>query len=889
MTLKNQHKNSFVVTTLWGAILFCCLFLTTCSTKKNTFTSRAWHNTNAHYNVYWNGKFAMEEGLKEYEKKVKDNYTQVLPVYNVGTPQESAQFNGTADKAIEKGSITIQRHSMNIGQKEHCKWIDDAYLMIGQGYFYKQEYSSARRTFEHIITNYPDENMKFQARMWLVHTLDCQKKFSNAFNELEFARIHVEKGEITKRKLLYLYNTLTANHYILATQYNEALPFLKNAIMVSSNAKQRNRLRFIIGQIYQKNGDLSEASKWYTDLLKRNTTYELSFNTRINLAKCYSVGGKDIIPQLEKMLKDKKNENFLDQIHYAIAEIEIKKGNISRAKEELALSVSTSVDNNYQKALSSLTLADYLFEDQLYEPSQAYYDTALQVLPRDYPNYEQIQQKGKILTNLVNNLLIVHNQDSLQRVAKMPEGERMQLINKLIKKIIDEERRQQEEQARMSMLGTGTTRLNTEASGSWYFYNGQILAQGRQEFMRKYGTRKLEDLWIISNKQMLDWDNLNLSEDQIDDSDSLSASDSLALARSNPKDKEYYLKDLPLTPELMHASDSMIALAMFQAGVIYREDLSDHPKAITTFETLQTRYPDTTYNKNLMVAYYFLIHSCEDIGNLEKKQKYENEVIQKFPESDLAKLLIDPDYHIEMEQKTNAASNLYQQTYQAYLKNQHYTVIINAEQAKKDFPNHELLPKFEFLQALASGKTESQDSLEMRLNRLITAYPNAEVTPIAEDILRTLSGLELEDYQAKADSAAAVAAFDASMNIYKTDNLESSKHFLVIVTKNSRDLNAIKVRFSDFNKESYKLDNLVINNLVWFDDYDIITVGLLNSKENALKYYNHIISESYLTALIKKNDYFIYVITTNNYPIFYQAKDPVGYQKLFEKLYLNTK
>lgn len=884
MTLKNHYKNSFAVTIFLVSITFCCLFLTTCSTKKNTFTSRTWHNLNAHYNVYWNGKFSMDEGLKEYNKKVKDNYTRVLPVYNVGSLQESAQFNGTADRAIEKGSVTIQRHSMRIAQKENCKWIDDAYLIIGQGYFYKQEYSSAKRTFEYIITTYPDENMKFQARLWLIHTFDRQKKFSNAFNELEFARIQVEKGEISKRKLLYLYNTITANHYILAEQYNEAVPFLKNSIMVSSNAKQRNRLRFIIGQIYQEQGALEEASKWYTDLLKRNTTYELSFNTRINLAKCYSVGGKDIIPQLEKMLKDKKNENYLDQIHYAIAEIETKKGNTNRAREELALSVATSVDNNYQKSLSSLILADYLFEDQLYEPSQAYYDTALQVLPKDYPNYQQIQKKGEILTNLVSNLLVVRNQDSLQNVAKMSESQRTALINKLIKEVIDEERRQQEEQSRMSMLGPGTARMNTENTGSWYFYNSQTLAQGRQEFMRKYGTRKLEDLWIISNKQMLNWDDLNEDEDG-EEGEGDDVVDSLALAQSDPKNKEYYLKDLPLTPELMHASDSMIALAMFNIGTIYREDLGDKPKAITSFENLQTRYPDTTYNKNLMVAYYFLIRTCEDIGDIEKQKKYANEVIQKFPDSDLAKLLIDPDYHIELEKKTNAAENLYLQTYQAFLKNQNYTVILNTEKAEQEFPNHELLPKFEFLRALVSGITESQDSLEMRLNRLIASHPNSEVKPVAEDMLRSLSGLDLEDYQAKADSVAAIAAAAALTDMYKTDGINSNQ-FLVIVTKNSRDLNAIKVRFSDFNKENYKLDNLVINNLVWFDDYDIITVGLFKTKDNALKYYRHITEENYLTALIKKNDYHIYIITTENYPIFYQSKNPSGYQPFFEKLYL---
>ena len=44
------------------------------------------------------------------------------------------------DKAIRKGSVVIQRHSMKIKGKEYCKWIDDNYLMIGKAYFYKGEF-----------------------------------------------------------------------------------------------------------------------------------------------------------------------------------------------------------------------------------------------------------------------------------------------------------------------------------------------------------------------------------------------------------------------------------------------------------------------------------------------------------------------------------------------------------------------------------------------------------------------------------------------------------------------------------------------------------------------------------------------------------------------------
>ena len=53
------------------------------------------------------------------------------------------------DKAIKKGSIVIQRHSIKIDGKEYCKWIDDNYLMIGKAYFYKADLRRHKNIYIH--------------------------------------------------------------------------------------------------------------------------------------------------------------------------------------------------------------------------------------------------------------------------------------------------------------------------------------------------------------------------------------------------------------------------------------------------------------------------------------------------------------------------------------------------------------------------------------------------------------------------------------------------------------------------------------------------------------------------------------------------------------------
>ncbi|MCX6259201.1 MAG: hypothetical protein NTW49_15070, partial [Bacteroidia bacterium] len=102
------------------------------------------------------------------------------------------------------------------------------------------------------------------------------------------------------------------------------------------------------------------------------------FNAKINLAQCYDTksGNREfIVKKLTKMLKDDKNKDFLDQIYYALAHIAMKDSDTTTAIEYYKQSVSTSRTNNYQKAISSLELADIFFETQDYQISQAYYDS----------------------------------------------------------------------------------------------------------------------------------------------------------------------------------------------------------------------------------------------------------------------------------------------------------------------------------------------------------------------------------------------------------------------------------------------------------------------------------------------------------------------------------
>ncbi len=893
-----RFKSFTVFTIALFAVLGIYLLTTpSCSTKKNTFVRRTYHNLTAHYNAYWNGNESFKEGVRDLEKNAKDNYTLVLPVYKYGTSQDAQSIFPNMDRAIEKASKVIQKHSMYFGRKEYVKWIDDSYLLIGKSYFYKKEFSSARRTFEFITNRFAKDDIRYDAELWLARTYNQTGEFEKSESILDNLNSSIRSGKAPS----YLEKDFTqvyANFYVLQQEYESSIKYLDRALEVNRKKKVTNRLRFVLAQIYQELGEFQEAAKLYETIIKKNPPYEMSFNAKINLAQTYDAKASNrsmIVKKLNKMLKDFKNEDYRDQIYFALADIYFKDGQIEKAIEYLTLSVTTSVSNDYQKSVSSLRLADLHFETPNYPLAQAYYDTAMQVLPQDFPNYDELKEKTEVLTGLIVNLSIVQEQDSLQKLAQMPEKERNAILDKLIKTIAEEEERQRleeiERQRTLSVLEQNSRmeNRNMQQSGGWYFSNPTAVSFGFSEFQKKWGRRKLEDLWRLSSKQMV----ADFGDDELDEgaqADSL-ASDSTAVAiETDPKKREFYLQDLPLTEEKLAESDSLIEEAYYIMGFIYKDGLKDNEKSIETFETLLERFPAT---KHGLQVYYQLYKNYEIVPNDEKAEYYRNLIVQDYSDSDYAKLIIDPNYNLVLEAQRNAAKNFYQNTYSAYMNDQFYLVINNYNEAVIKYPESTLISKFEFLKALAIGQVQNLDSLAVVMQYLIDTYPGSEVEPLAQDILSRLSPDESGNLVLNEQPVEGAGTREESTPIEEVidtpyiDDPNGVHFFLLLVDGTKTNINALKIRLSDFNSKYFRTSQLKINSIIFKSEMQMVTVGNFENAEKVMIYYESIEQNPYITGQIEDSDYDMMVITVDNYPIFYREKDVKAYKSFFETTYLS--
>ncbi|MCX6278969.1 MAG: tetratricopeptide repeat protein [Bacteroidetes bacterium] len=853
---------------------------------------RTYHNLTSHFNVYWNGMDNMRQGIKEYKASLKDNYSLVLPVYNYGDKASGVKMAQYADIAIKKASKAINKHSMPFNRKEYVRWIDDCYMLIGKAHFYKQDYPMARRTFEFVIKTYNYNDIKYEAMLWVARSNNQIGDFNKAESMLDMLLGKMNKGEASQKFETEI-NLEYAQLQILKKNYESAIPYLTRALELNPPSKMRTRCKFILGQIYQLNGEIDEASRYFLEVLKKASDYEMEFNAKINIAECYNAKSGDrefIIKKLTKMLKDDKNTEYQDQIYFALANIEMKDADTAAAIDLYKKSVSASVKNNYQKAISSLSLADIYFESRKYLQAQLYYDSTLQFLPKDYANYKELSQRTSTLTDLVKNLQVIYRQDSLQALAGMSEDKRNKVIDKIIADLAEAERKKQmDEQKRVanqSLFGQNTGQEQQaigSKEGRWYFYNPTIMASGFSTFRRKWGQRKLEDNWFLTDKTVAAF-----SEEQPAGEDTTGASTDTTkngkkgLAKSkNPKERAYYLPDIPVTKEKIQASNDMIIEAYYQAGFIFVEGLGDYSNSIETFEKLLDRFPD---NKYKMQSAYELCMLYKHLQNDPKSDFFKNQILTLYPQSDYAKLLVNPDYYKEINSRQSEAARLYNDTYKAFTNQQYYMVINNGDIARTRFKTDSvLMPKFDYLRALEIGKIEIVDSLVVAMNKIITDYPKSKVRPLAENVLAFLGPKKNSSGVTIGKDSSSVAP--VATELYKFD--PNAVHFyILIVNDNLVDVEALKVKLSDYNSKYHDLENLMVNSLVLDEGRQMITVNNFDNSSKALTYILGIRDSKYIfTKLQNAGEYYDFVISVENYPVFYRNKDITQYLRFFEKYY----
>ena len=883
------------------------LVLASCSTKKNKWNRRVYHNLTSHYNVWWNGDQSVKEGEKKLKESVKDDYTVILPVFNYGTKENAISLNSNMDRAIEKASISIQRHSMRFGGKEYVNWIDDSYLIMAQANFYKQEFIPARRTFDYVVNSYKYNDITHTANLWLAKTYIETEQFAKAESILQALIVTTSQTEKMPKYVRNNLDLVLADFHIKQKQYDNAVKYLKSALLKNLDRETRVRAMFILGQIYEYQNDKRRATEQFESVIKRHPNYEMTFEAQMNLAKCHDSGDTaSIMKMFWKMLKDTKNTEYKDRIYYAMSDVALRENNEPLGIKYLRNSVATSRTNNRQKVKSSLKVATMLFDNKDYILSQAYYDTVVMTMDRTYPEYDSLLNLSVILTDLVESLTVYQLQDSLLRLADMDSVSRNKIIVQVIEEYKAEQERIQKEkelQEQLAQLG-GNEKIATPdmssstmpgSSPGWYFYNQTSLTRGATEFRNKWGNRQLEDFWFIKNKQsmmseeevqqqeLLEYftkeELANLSEEDIEKlleerKEEASAADT---AKYQPTDIGYYLQQLPFTAKQKKDANEMILQALNNIGYIYYDNLGDYNNSIDAYTELNERYPENEYE---LSSWYYLYKMYNERKDREKAEYYKNLILNKYPDSNQAKIINDPEYFIKEQEKGMESTNLYSKTFEAYKKGQFQRVRMNVEKARELCPNDTILmPRFEFLDAVSIGQLEVVDSMAYALYRLVQKYPESSIKPHAMEVL--LAANEMYNLGLPVESARQKEKEPEKEFPYNY-NPKEEHYVMIICNSKSVRVNPLKVRLSDFNKENFRMLQLEVKNVMLNKQETIITIEKFEDKAKAEDYKKAMFMNDYLFGGINQEQYKVLLISKSNYPIFFANKNVDEYLEFLD-------
>ena len=882
-----KHTKTYNAFLLAG---LCLLIISSCTTRKDGFAYRVFHNTTAKYNGYFYAKESLKEGRATLQKNFKEDYDEILPVFVYGDEATAQTIYPQMERTIEKSSRVIERHNMEAAGRnkkamkrpELNKWIDDNYLLIGVAYFYKQNYFKAEELFLFVSRKYKEDEMQAKSSTWLARTYLERQQYTKSKNML--LKASQMKG-LEDEVLADVYLTY-ADFHIRQGDLKEAKEKLEYALRYIKKKKEKARPTFILAQINQALNKSQEAIDLYETVLTLRPTYEMEFYARINQAMAFDRKGGNssvIKERLFKMLKDEKNIEYKDQIYYALATIELEERNRDQGIAYLEESLDANTTNKKQKVKSFLKLADLYLDDRIYPTAQAYYDSTFNNIDELHPRYNDIKNKAESLTDLVENLDVIYYEDSVQRICDLDEVDRVIKAQGIINAIRSELEAKEAEKERL--LAELAAAEGPGGVGQFWPYNPQLKAIGQQNFKDSWGDRPLEDNWRRGNKLQ---QSFNETDETVE-----------SIVEEKPKTDniedqlptvEELLANLPCDEARRTESNSRLAEAYYNAGVVYKEKLEDLDNATEKWEVLTNRFEDSDFHPT---TYYQLYRTYLF---REQEQAYTNPfcgtcnsghwaqiILNLYPGSEWAILVENPDYQDIVELEQARAEEAYGELYQAYNYRQYQDVINESTRVLAEEPDNHLLCKYRILKAFAVGNLDAfarmDENYKKELQEVISGCPDTEEATFAQNILKKLNQGEqvIEQPEDIKDEV-------PNQELFQT-NMSAKHYFALIYPVSEGNVNEMKATISDFNKAYFQTGALKISSNLLDKNNQVILVKTFNRIEDAQDYYRTFTGNEKELTDINKSGFTTILISKDNYVTLFKTKELEAYVAFFNNQY----
>lgn len=704
-----------------------------------------------------------------------------------------------------------------------------------------------------------DKTAYSEGLLWLAKTYIKRENWFAA----EMLLQKLEKGAVSddiKSDLPATY----ANLYIKQKKYGDAIAKLNQAIEEENDKQLKSRYAYITGQIYQLGNQSNKALEYFSLAKKYARSPKMEFMSELAMAKTALGSGsrskESVLSDLKKMLSDTKNSDVKDQIYFTIGEIEVSQNNTDEAIDNFVKSIANNSRDQKLKAETYFKIAGLHYDAEKYLEASNYFDTTLTLIQRTDIRYVKVQKLVANLKDIASNLETINNLDSLLYFVTLSDEEKIKVIPPYIER----------NKKQTPNVGSGnlvTKQLFESASidfgnSSFFAYNKNTKAKGKEDFEKVWERRPLEDDWRRSSKV----------------SNGFSQKEDNKVAESNGKDvtfnrEEYekFLRELPSNPIKKQETNEHIMNAMFTLGKLFRDKIENYSKSASTLEDMHSRFGATPFEQD---SYFYLYLDYTDLGNSVKANEYKSELLKKYPQSSYAGIISDPDYFNKSSKKSSKPDEFYKAVFALYERGNYSEALEFINKSSESIgDNHNYHAKIALLKAMCIGGTSGKDAYIKSLNEVVSGFPNTPEYSKAKEIMRFLGGDQ--------------TAFETVTDVDKIYQREANTtHYIAVVTYNLEEVQYVnlKVAVSEYNKKNFKTERLQLGDASLNIELNtqIILIRKFENEDKALDYYKKVIKDRDEFSGNAGYTYDVMVISQANYRKMLSERTSTTYRAYFE-------
>lgn len=912
-----------------GALAFVFVLASCNSSQKKreelSSIGEVYQNTTAKFNGYFNARELWDASKAELNQSYNYNYNQLLPVFPYMKNEAYLNYKEDMDKIMEKLATVISKHPSS-------DWVDDSYLLLAKALFIKKDYEQSVKTLEYLTTKYspgylekienvkvkPEKDKKkrkkrrkkkekdegpqvkrytsidqyevydgrvvdkipafYEALLWIAQTYTASGNF--IFAELALDRF--EKYNLPNRITMQQY-PIRAYWNLERRQYTQASEELRKAIETSTDNYAKARYAFIRGQLAMGNKEYQAAQLAFEDCINFNPVYEMVFAAQIKLIEIRALVNENpekVQKSLEQMLDDGKNVDYFDQIYFAMARLAMESGDLVQAEKYFRKSIQNSTGDENQLAEAYFQLAEMNYKRQDYLDAKYYFDSTLMFMTKTDDRYFYVESNSDNLKEIAENIEIIQLNDSLLNLMDLSDKERRDFAYEI---------QQQKEAAKNRPDGSIKSRLggsryqsqqaatgnSTSKDSKFFAYDEKLSKKGEKNFERIWGDIALQDFWRISS----------LNQNNFSENEEIEQYEALVLT---DEDVDRILDFIPESPEEVDKLEQEIAEAMYQLGVLYRDKLEQYKKAISVHEELLDNYPG---NQRELETFFYLYLSYQDLGETVKSDKYKQLILQKYPETNYAKALENPDLLKAALNKEERVKSYYDEVYDEFQKENYELAYekIQARESKFDMSTT-YASKFDLLGAMCVGRMRGRSEYIRSLREVIGRHRGTEESKRAKEILDILGlytddSIEGENEDKSEEGNEDQKELDLVQHDFKY-NPDMMHYVVVSYNSSSVTVNQAKIAFSNFNNKFFRLERLKVSN-IFLDtsgETPLLTIRKFQDAKKAKDYVNTLI-EKYDDVLGGKS-FTTYPISQINYRELIRIKSVDTYEKFYREKYI---